>query len=783
MKKSFTLLTMVFLLVNLAFSQERTVYHPTLIAKPVYFDVSPPLRDMWQSPPEKADNSWKDGIVKNYPDPFRYRNAANAIPTPDAGLQNFNGPLTPDTTIQNFDGLGNPSGYVPPDTYGEVGPNHFFQVVNCSYAIYNKSGVKIAGPFSNSSVWSGMPNNSNDGDATVNYDEVANRWIFSQFSLPNYPNGPFYQMIAISQTPDPTGSWYRYQYQFTSMGDYPKFGIWVDGYYMSTNRFSTSGSYQGIAATGFNRTKMLTGDATAEMVQFTLPSSNAAYALLPSDCDGVFPPMGTPNYFAFANDGPNQIGLYEFHADWTNTANSTFTSTGGLAVNSFTTMTGIPQKNTSVKLDPMSPRLMYRLQFRKFSDHWSMVANHTVMVSSTAAIRWYEFRNSGAGWSVYQQGTYSPDANSRWEGSIAMDTVGNIALGYSISSSTMFPAIRYTGRLAGDPLGTLTIAEGGIYNGSGYQGSTGGTTSRWGDYSGMSCDPSEIGKFWYTTEYYTSSGGTNWKTRIGSFSFMNIFSANATAAPDVLCAGMSTQLNVTATGGSGTYTYSWTSLPAGFTAATQNPTVTPTETTKYIAHVNDGVNTKIDTVLVTVNTDPTSNAGNDATYPNTAPMIPVSGQATSYSHTQWLTAGDGTFNFDTLLVCLYSPGAADKNNGGVDLTLKAFPIAPCATPVTDVVHITLTFGVGIGETSQEPFGIKVTPNPTSGILNLHISGIQNQDAQVTISDIQGKPVYQELVAKGKNSDRKIDLSSQPKGVYLIKVKGDHDTKTEKLVLE
>ena len=428
---------------------------------------------------------------------------------------------------------------------------------------------------------------------------------------------------------------------------------------------------------------------------------------------------------------------------------------------------------------------MYRLQFRKFSDHWSMVANHTVNVAGVGSIRWYELRNSGAGWSIYQQGTYNPDANSRWEGSIAMDPSGNIALGYSISSSTMFPSIRYTGRMSADPLNTMTIAEAGIMNGTGYQASTQTTTARWGDYSSMVCDPSESGKFWYTQEYYTTSGSPSWpwRTRIASFSFGNILSVVGSATPSVLCSGMSTQLNAVATGGSGTYTYSWTSVPAGFTSNVQNPTVTPTVNTKYVASISDGTLTKTDTVPVTVNLQPTAAAGNDMSYPNTSPVIPISGTATNYLSTKWITAGDGTFNFDTLLVCLYSPGPLDKHNGGCDLILKAFPLPPCTNVDSDVVHLTLTFPVGIGESNQEPFGIRVTPNPSTGIINLHITGMMNQDADVTITDLQGKPVYQNLVSRGKNVNQRIDMTSQPKGVYFVKVKVAGETKVEKLVVE
>ena len=474
------------------------------VSYPVYFDVSPPLRDMVKMNNDKVDMTWKDGVVKN-----NFIRPVSNRPQPDPDFvdalrQALNGTIVTDTTIANFDGVPANNGVCPPDTDGDVGPNHYFAVVNLKYSVYSKTGSLLFGPANNSSVWSGMPNNSNDGDAIVLYDEAADRWLFTQFSLPNYPNGPYYMMLAVSQTPDPTGAWHRYQYSFTTMPDYPKFGVWHDGYYMSVNRFNSSGYYQGVGAVVFERDKMLTGDPSAAMIQFTLSSGNEAYSMLPSDCDSDLPPAGTPNYFAYLNDGPDRIGIYKFTTDWTTTTNSTFLLGENIPVASFSGYItgGIPQKGTSVKVSDMAGRLMNRLAYRQFTDHWSMVACATVNVGSNiAGVRWWELRKDTptAPWYKYQEGTYSPDNNYRWMGSIAIDADNNIALGYSISSTTMYPSIRYTGRLAGDPLGEMTIAESGIINGGGSQTNTwSGNPSRWGDYSRMSCDPTSPNTFWYT---------------------------------------------------------------------------------------------------------------------------------------------------------------------------------------------------------------------------------------------------------------------------------------------
>jgi hypothetical protein len=248
--------------------------------------------------------------------------------------------------------------------------------------------------------------------------------------------------------------------------------------------------------------------------------------------------------------------------------------------------------------------------------------------------------------------------------------------------------------------------------------------------------------------------------------------------------GTSSQLNTVATGGSGTYTYSWTSIPAGFTSTLPNPLVTPAITTQYIAAVNDGTITKTDTATLTVISQPAANAGPDATYANTVPLILASGTASSYSAVKWFTSGDGYFNNDSVPASLYYPGAVDRNNGGVDLTLKAYPLEPCSDTTTDVAHITLTFPAGIGDNSSGAFGVILSPNPSNGIFTLVIHGIRNSKASITITDLAGKDIYSENGSISTNDlFKKIDLSGYPKGTYFVKVLTDQHSTTNKLVLQ
>jgi hypothetical protein len=568
MRKTNVLLSLLIFCATFSFGQNNVI--GPVVQYPTYFDVSPPLRDMVKNLPKKAETSWKDGIVKNKFNIRKHPSGPQTGGLSDPGLQMMTGQVTTDTTIVNFDGNTNTEGYYPPDTHGDVGPNHYFQVVNCHYSIYSKTGTLLLGPLENSSVFTGNPHNHNDGDAVVIYDDQADRWLFSQFSLPSYPAGPFYQEIAVSVTGDPTGSWYRWEYTFTNMDDYPKFGVWGDGYYMSAHLFTAnSGNYAGIMACAYNRTQMLAGNASPTMVSFTKPSSDEAFGWLPSDCDGPFPTGNPPNYYVYPYDGsPDHLGIYEFHVDWVTTANSTFTNFLSLPVTAFSAnMSGVAQKGTTQTLDVINDRMMYRLQYRHFSDHEAMVCNHTVDVGSVAGIRWYELRKTTGAWSIYQSGTYSlSDGNSRWMGSIAQDSSGNIALGYSVSGSNLYPSIRYCGRRKNDALGSMTIAEKGIFNGAGSQT---GTAARWGDYSALTCDPVAKATYWYTQEYYATTSSTGWKTRIAEFRFANTPTVATLSATAVTGTGGTLNGTVNPNGLTTTYYFKW-----GTTASYGNVTTT-----------------------------------------------------------------------------------------------------------------------------------------------------------------------------------------------------------------
>ena len=417
------------------------------------------------------------------------------------------------------------TGFLPPDTVGDVGPKHYIQAVNVAFAIYDKTGALLAGPAPINSLWSGFGgpcDTQNNGDPMVRYDPLADRWVISQFALPSH------QCFAVSKTSDPVaGGWYLYAFPTPGFPDYPKVGVWPDGYYMGTQRGFPGG---GLDVYAFERPKMLNG-LPAQSVTFFVPAPSLF--LLPSDLDGPAPPAGTPNFFARQIDGNvfggiDRLEVFAFTVNWGAPATSTFVPAASLPTAPFDSVlcgggligTCIPQPGTGQKLESLSVWAMQPLHYRNFGTHETLTVNHTVDVGGDhAGVRWYEVRRPPAGaWSIFQQGTHAPDAEHRWMGSVAMNKDGALAVGYSVSSSIVFPGIRYAGRIASDPPGTLPLGEATLIAGGGSQTHP---SSRWGNYSSMDVDPVDDCTFWYTQEYYASTSAAGWQTQVGAFKLVD----------------------------------------------------------------------------------------------------------------------------------------------------------------------------------------------------------------------------------------------------------------------
>jgi hypothetical protein len=498
-----------------------------VVVKETRHDVSFPLRELVASPQPSSVSQDQQALVAQPTGPARTSERA------DPAAQPLTSALSGVSTIINFDGQGardtrNLLGFafVPPDTNGAVGTTQFVQMVNVTIAVYDKgTGALVLGPALINSIWRGFGGPceaGNGGDPIVVHDQLADRWLVSQLQF-NGSFTSFQQCIAVSTSPDATGSYNRYEFDFgANLPDYPKFGVWPDAYYYSANTFTPFGgtfNFLGAQACAFDRAAMLAGRA-ATTICFQNPPSVAS--LLPSDLDGsTLPPKGQPNFFVDIADSSN-LEIFQFHVDFARPANSSFTGPAPIPVARFSeicaraiTLACIPQPPPGERVDGLGDRLMFRLAYRNFGDHESLVANHTIKGGALAGVRWYEIRSPASAPFVFQQGTVVDPDTSFWMGSIAMDKAGNIALGFSASSLRLNPSVFVVGRTPADPPGTmsgpLVLVSGG--------GAQERSFMRWGDYSSMALDPSDDCTFWYTQEYYRTSGRFDWSTRIGAIKF------------------------------------------------------------------------------------------------------------------------------------------------------------------------------------------------------------------------------------------------------------------------
>ena len=474
---------------------------------------------------------------------------------------------------------------LPPDTNGDVGPNHYVQAVNSAFAIYNKSGTLLAA-FTENSLWAGTGSNRCNGDAVgdpvVIYDSRANRWILTNlafaFDIFGNPVAPYYECIAVSKTGDPvSGGWTLYpirtdtgvsgQPPVGTLNDYPKFGIWTDCLYYSANGFNSAGNYVGGEFASFSRSDMYAGKPLTGALGFKASSAGDYFTMIPSNLSAPtangLPPAGTPDYYVQESVTAFQFLVRKFTAG-TNCGSGTLSTATAVSQACYiypgnsTTEAIVPQPGSSIKLDSLGDRLMQKVQYRRVGSVESLWVTHTFRSTATGptGLQWAQLNVTGGtiAMAPVQQQLYNPgDGVYRWMGSIAADRDGNVAVAYSTSnaSSPNFPGIAYAGRLATDPLNSLPQAEQKLVTGAAPQNTScgGAPCTRWGDYSSMSVDPADGCTFWFTNEYYASqSAGTSgqWNTRIGSFRFPScgLRTFYSTAAQDgwVLESGQTTSI-------------------------------------------------------------------------------------------------------------------------------------------------------------------------------------------------------------------------------------------------
>jgi len=531
--------------------------------KAVAFDVSPPLRSMpsvvtpstltstllqeirpERGPDVKDQGYSRDGALQTTSG--RLQGAAPAIPAP----------------LLTFEGLSNQDNFnlfgfrvAPPDPVGDVGPNHYVEMINLVFAVYDKQGNKLLGPVDTGTLWQNfsIPDCTDpSGDPVVLYDQLEDRWLLSQFTT----RGPiFYNCVAISQTGDPTGAYFRYAFSAGPFfPDYPKYSVWKKSYVLTSRDFGNAGGY-GISVYALEKNKMIAGNPNARSVHFFLDSAVVPInligdGLLPADIDGAsqpkedaaIPVIGTQDDGGPYGAPSDALNVWELSIKWKSSPVASIAFRGSLPVDSFDSIfpcgvvpgsqppsardclpePGVTDGSRFLDILSYRQRPTWRLAYRNFGTYEALVTNQSVeALPGVAGVRWYEIRRTNGQYSVFQQGTYAPnDGVHRWMGSIAMDHNGNMALGYSVVNGVdVRPGIRYTGRSAGDAAGQMTLGEGTIIDGTGVQLTT---SSRWGDYTSMNVDPTDDCTFWYVNEYYQVDGviGVNtapFQTRIGSF--------------------------------------------------------------------------------------------------------------------------------------------------------------------------------------------------------------------------------------------------------------------------
>ncbi|MFO8129375.1 MAG: T9SS type A sorting domain-containing protein [Bacteroidales bacterium] len=783
MKQFLITLAVLLLITAFSFGQDAS-YEPTEVREAEYFDETPPLRDMPVVIPGERDRSWKDHVIPNASLKGEIREMVRNNPYngPDAAVQSARSVRQTLGPVYNFEGTGNVNGVYPPDTEGAAGPDHYFQMINLSFSIYDKTGNKLYGPVDNSTLWNGFIGpwtGTNDGDPVVLYDEIADRWVATQFAV-NTSNGTYWELIAVSQTPDPLGEWYRYAFQFFAFNDYPKISVWPDAYYATFNMF---GSYNRVGVAAFERDRMIAGDPGAQMVYFDL--SAGTFGMLPADFDGTPPAAGTPGYFAHLRTFDNHnLEIYAFDVDWDNTGNASFDLVNTLSPATYnTSLNGIPQPNTTQTLDDLAIFLMYRLQYRNFGSHQSMVMNHTVNVSGRAGIRWYEMRKTGTDWTLYQQGTYAPDTDHRWMGSIAMNGNGDIAVGYSVSSASTYPSIRYTARRADDPLGQMTFDEIEIIEGQSSQT----FINRWGDYSCMSVDPADDSTFWFTTEYMKASG---WGTRIASFDLGPLLPPTVDAGVDTtICEDQLYPANGTV---SGAQSVLWTSGGDGFFQDPDdlntlylrgNQDIANGSVTLYLTAqgYQAGIET-VDSVIVGIHTLPVAYAGADTLLCIGESMLLENASAVDYDSLAWTTDGDGTFDNDTILMATYTPGADDISTGNVRLTLTAFAAFPCEGEAGADIYVIIDECTGLPENRMN-VDLSIIPNPNTGTFDMVLESAGQNDLLIEMYTTQGQLIFTKKLGDFSGTYRnRYDMSRFEKGIYFLRVQNGSASQTRKVII-
>ncbi|MFT5824472.1 MAG: hypothetical protein ACI8ZM_005740 [Crocinitomix sp.] len=511
------------------FAQET--FPPEEIITGTFIGKTIPLRDF----PTMQQNEFNDPRAQTMvPNESTTPLEVNTTTTVIQNLQTELGSIVSLPIEQNFIGASaSESGFFPPDPTGAVGPNHYVHSVNSLVKIFDKAGALLVGPVA-LGTFLGIP--SNNGDPIVLYDQLADRWVVSEFGNINGGNS---LAIGVSETNDPTGAYNVYQYGFNGFPDYPHYGVWHDGYYGTVN-------LNGSSTQGFvmERDEMLIGGPAPQIIIFNLPqvvvNPNQVKSPEPANLLGTTFDPNSPGYITYIQDDAwggvsfDHLKVWEIVPDWADINNSTISNALEIPTDPFDSGElfgngngAIFQPGTSQRLAGHGGIVSFAANYRAFGTHnsWLITFNTFIDANETGGIRWIELRNdAGNPWSIYQEGTYSiADGHSRLMSSSAMDAAGNIGLAYTTASENLAVSLRYTGRFDGDALGMMTLAETTIIDGPGVRTNS----NRYGDYSHMTMDPNNF-TFWYTGDYFSSNN--QWRTQIASFALSGGFAADVGAS-------------------------------------------------------------------------------------------------------------------------------------------------------------------------------------------------------------------------------------------------------------
>ena len=488
---------------------------PTEVVTGTYKGLTIPLRDFQTFVP--SENSEEATI---FPNMAIITPEENTTTTVIQNLQTETGIIATYAMEQNFIGASqNESGFLPPDPTGAVGPNHYVHSVNSIVKIFDKTGNLLVGPVSLASF---LGNGSNNGDPIVLYDQLADRWVVSEFGA-----GTNTLSIGVSATNDPTGAFNVWDFTYPGgFPDYPHYGVWHDGYYGTVNLVGASGNSTFV----MERDVMLAGGSNPQLAVFSLPdiryNPNQVKSAEPANLLGTTIDTNTPGYITYLQDDAwsgitfDHLKVWEIVMDWDDINNSTVSDPIEIPTDPFDAGElfgngngAIRQPNTSQRLAGHGGIVSFAANYRAFEDHnsWLVTFNTFIDENETGGIRWIELRNDDVNdWDIFQEGTYSiADGHSRLMSSTAIDAGGNIAMAYTTSSSDLAVSLRYTGRFDGDPLGEMTLAETVIIDGPGVRTNT----NRYGDYAHMTMDPDNF-TFWYTADYFSSNN--QWRTQVAA---------------------------------------------------------------------------------------------------------------------------------------------------------------------------------------------------------------------------------------------------------------------------